>query len=130
MFVDTNVMLRWILDDHETLSARARTVIGQADAGDLLLTDVILGEMYYVLRGKGLANREVGTIFEELLQQAVFRFDNEAWLTGQIKVIAGTNLDFADCYLISRAVQASQPLTTFDKPMQKTYEKYKLAKLF
>jgi predicted nucleic acid-binding protein len=38
-----------------------------------------------------------------------------------INLLAGTNLDFADCYLLARALREKSGLVTFDKPLEKLY---------
>ena len=126
-FVDTNVVLRWLLQDHETLSPEAARLIQTAeeDNEELLISDVVLDEIFYVLRGKGYENHQTATIFNGLLEQPAFVFDQESRLGLLFTIIAGTKLDFADCYLISRAVYSGEALATFDKPMLKAYKKYK-----
>jgi predicted nucleic acid-binding protein len=126
MFIDTNVILRYLLDDHQVHSQQARKLIINAKDNSLILTDIVLAEVYYVLcRRKQLNNRQVAGIFNDLMEMPMFGFDHETRLTRQIEIIAGTTLDFADCYLIARAVYAGEPLKTFDKPMQRAYNRYK-----
>ncbi len=91
----------------------------------LLITDVVLGEVFYVLRLKGYQNYQTAEVLSNVLEQPAFVFDQESMLGLLIKVIAETKLDFADCYLIARAIYAHKPLKTFDKPMQRAYSRYK-----
>ncbi len=125
--LDTNVLLRWVLDDHPDLSKKARQLIEAAKRDELCISDVILAEVYYVLRGQQYSNRKIAELFENFMQQICFTFDDETRLTTQLEIISETMLDFADCYLIARAINAHASLQTFDKPMQKAYNKYKKA---
>jgi predicted nucleic-acid-binding protein len=127
-FIDTNIVLRWLLNDHPTLSSRARQLVAKATPRDLLITDVVLAEIYYVLCAqKQLSNNQVAKIFTVLQQQAAFAFEHESHLSLLFTIVGDTKLDFADCYLVSRAISFTQPLRTFDTAMQKAYDKYKTA---
>ena len=126
-FVDTNVILRWLLNDHPEMSRQAWELIkkGETREDELYITDVVLGELFYVLRSKQHDNTEIAEIFNDLLERPAFIFDQESRLSLLFDIIGGTKLDFADCYLISRAIFSKQPLKTFDKAMQKAYDKYR-----
>lgn len=126
-FVDTNVILRWYLEDHAILSGQAKQILDDSQTGEFLISDVVLGEIFYVLRGLNHDNRQIAEVYTGLLEQPNFIFDQESRLSLLVEIIAKTKLDFADCYLISRAVYSGEQLETFDKAMQKTYDKYKTA---
>jgi predicted nucleic acid-binding protein len=127
-FIDTNILLRWLLNDHPELSDKARQLIETTEDGELLVSDVVLAEIYYVLRGQHYSNSKIASLIEDFMQQAAFNFDNETRLTSQLAIIAETNLDFADCYLIARAILTRQNLKTFDHAMQKAYAKHRSVK--
>jgi predicted nucleic-acid-binding protein len=127
--IDTNVILRWLLDDDKSQSPRATRLIEHAEPGEYLVTDVILGEIFYILRGKRYARQQLSAAMYELLNQPAFIFDQERRLDLLFTLIAETKLDFADCYLIARAVFSGSPLETFDKPMLRVHKKYRKAKL-
>ena len=48
--VDTNVILRWLRDDHPRLSADAVKIVEAARQASLIITDVVVGEVVYILR--------------------------------------------------------------------------------
>jgi len=48
--IDTNVLLRWVLDDDEGQAARARMIFESAES--VLITDIVLVETVWTLRGK------------------------------------------------------------------------------
>ena len=127
-FVDTNIILRWYLEDHAKLSVQARQMFEADPAEEFLITDIVLGEIFYVLRGMDHDNQQIAEVYSGLLEQPNFIFDQESMLGLLVKVIAGTKLDFADCYIISCAVYSNESLATFDKAMQKAYNRYKTRK--
>ena len=51
--LDANVILRLLLNDHETLTPAAMKMFQRAETGDLslILTPLIVAECCYVLRG-------------------------------------------------------------------------------
>ena len=126
-YLDTNVILRWMLDDDRLLSPRARRIIDESEPAEFLVTDVTLSEIFYVLRGKGYNRQQTAEYMYGLLEQPAFIFDQESRLNQLIALIRDTNLDFADCYLICRALHSGASLKTFDKAMLKAYDKYKAA---
>lgn len=126
-FIDTNIVLRWLLEDHPELSRQAKGIIDRAELNDeeLYITDVVLSEIFYVLRGQGYNNSQVAEYLWGLVEQPTFIYDQEARLKLLFEIIGGTKLDFADCYLISRAIYSRRPLKTFDRAMNRVYDKYK-----
>ena len=53
VLVDTNILLRWLLGDHNELSPKAEKIVQEAKSSSLLVTDIIVAEIVYVLRGTG-----------------------------------------------------------------------------
>lgn len=114
-FVDTNVLLRWLLGDHRELSPKAEQLVNQAKPGSLIVTDLITAEVVYVLRSTGRNRRQTGEALSLLGRTAAFRYENEELLTEIVNLFASTKLDFADCYLLARAKREKTGLKTFDK---------------
>lgn len=125
-FIDTNVVLRWLLQDHRPQSRQVNGLIDHAPEDSFLVSDVVLAETYYVLaRAKDYSNPQIAEILRTLTEWPAFAFEDERLLGKLFAVICETTLDFADCYLISRAIHAGEPLKTFDKQMQKAYARHK-----
>lgn len=119
--VDTNILLRWLLGDHAELSAKAEKLIAAAKRGQLLVTDVVLGEVVYILRSTGRDRQQMAQALSLITRTEAFSFDNENVVQRMIDAIAATNLDFADCYLAARATVQSYDLQTFDGPLRKHF---------
>lgn len=122
-FVDTNVILRWLLDDHP-LSVKAAQLVSAAKPGELVITSVVAAEIVYVLGGLKKDRTQLVATFGALSQALAFSFEDEASIEA-VDILAHTGLDFADCYLIARAVKARIPLHTFDAHMQREYTRQK-----
>lgn len=75
--IDTNVLLRYLLDDDKTQSAKARRLIKRHDL--ILLTDAILVETVWTLTGKryGLDKDEISSVITHLFEEPGFHFEND-----------------------------------------------------
>ncbi|HET8709542.1 MAG TPA: PIN domain-containing protein [Candidatus Saccharimonadales bacterium] len=124
VFVDTNVVLRWLLGDHE-LSKRAQHLVTEAKPDELLITDVVSAEIVYVLGGLRKDRQQVREAFMLLRQSSAFMFESDHVIRRTIDLLATSKLDFADCYLLARAVHTGAELATFDNALQRRYDKVK-----
>ena len=75
--IDTNVLLRYLLDDDRAQSAKARRLIESHDV--VLLTDAVLVETAWTLTGKryGLDREEVCSVITRLFEDPAFRFEDD-----------------------------------------------------
>lgn len=119
--VDTNILLRWLLGDHKQLSPKAEKIVKEAKPGSLLITDVIVAELVYVLRGTGRDRRQTSEALLLLGRTGAFKYENEELIMAVIRLLVEIKLDFADCYLLARTRREKVGLATFDKPLRKLY---------
>ncbi len=91
--VDTNVLLRRLLDDDATQSARARRLF-DAEA-EILITDVVLAEAVWTLKGKRYkaSAAQVAEIVTGLLEEPNVVFEDAAavWSALNDYVAAGSS---------------------------------------
>jgi predicted nucleic acid-binding protein len=120
-FVDTNIVLRWLLGDHKTLSARAEQIVLGAKPGSLVVTDIVVAEIVYVLRATGRDRRQTAEALLLIARVEAFGFEHEELVGEIIRLLTGTSLDFADCYLLARARREKTGLETFDEQLAKLY---------
>lgn len=121
VFVDTNVLLRWLLGDHKTLSPKAEKLIDSAGAESLIVTDIVVAEIVYVLRGTGRDRQQTAEALLLVERTDAFRFENPELVMDILSLLTDTTLDFADCYLLARAKREKTGLLTFDQKMLKHY---------
>jgi predicted nucleic acid-binding protein len=119
--VDTNIILRWLLGDHKELSPKAEKLVEEASPSTLLVTDVIVAEIVYVLRGTGRDRKQTSEALLLIGRTSEFKYENEELVMSIINLLTKTSLDFADCYLLARAKREKLGLTTFDGPLEKLY---------
>lgn len=120
-FVDTNILLRWLLGDHQELSAKAEELVQEAKPGSLIVTDIIVAEIVYVLRSTGRDRQQTSEALLLIGRTPAFKYENDELVAEIIDLLTVTSLDFADCYLLARAKREKVNLETFDKALRKKY---------
>ena len=115
--IDANVILRYLLNDHETMSQEARNVI----LSGATTTTEVLAEVVYVLMGVYKSERaEVSEWITCFLDDIVF--DKKDSLLYALRVFRETSLDFVDCVLIGYNRVLRQPVFSFDKKLNRLLE--------
>lgn len=107
--IDTNVLLRYLLDDDIEQSSKANHFI--ANKGKVLVTDAVLVETIWTLRGKKyqLKKSELVNVIQTLFQEPNIRFENGqvVWLAlndyRNVKSAKGKEADFADALIVNKA---------------------------
>ena len=133
--VDTNVLLRYLLQDDESQAARAEVVF---EAGEtVLITDVVLAETVWTLAGRRyrLTEAELAGTLERLFSDPYIRFEDDRAVWRALQAFRGAasadetgsarSVGFADALIVYKAVQAAadegEELTvyTFNAAMQR-----------
>ena len=130
--IDTNVLLRYLLEDDVDQSSKANHLI--ANKGKVLITDAVLVETIWTLRGKKyqLSKSDLVGVVQALFQESNIRFENGqvVWLAlndyRNAKPVKGKEADFADALIVNKAryVADNQGYSfggvyTFDRAAQK-----------
>ncbi len=116
-FVDANIILRFLLNDHKELSPKAEQLISRAKEGSMLITDIIVSEIWYVLRSLEIPRIKVAESIWLLERTPAFHFENAELVGDYVRLLANTKLDFADCYLAARVMREKSGLHSFDKEL-------------
>jgi predicted nucleic-acid-binding protein len=119
--VDTNVLLRYLLDDDIEQSPRAARLFRRDDG--ILVTDVVLAETLWTLAGrKYRASRtDLAAVIDSLFREPVVEFEDRQAVWGALGDFEATAADFQDALILHKArrvaEQAQDPLSalyTFD----------------
>lgn len=130
--VDTNVLLRYLLEDDQKQLVAARRVFNGEDL--VLVTDVVLVETLWTLRGKKyeLKKKDIETVVLALFEEQCVCFENapvvwnalQAYRSG--KTIGGKHPDFPDALIVEKARHIAEQrseefhgVATFDKAAQR-----------
>ncbi|HEV7518400.1 MAG TPA: type II toxin-antitoxin system VapC family toxin [Thermoanaerobaculia bacterium] len=120
--VDTNIIVRLIVDDDPEQGARVRRLLeAAAEAGEsCLVSDPVLCELAWVLSSQYRAGRaEIVAAVQSLLARALFIFEDRTALLQAFEAYQGGRADFSD-YLIGAKAQAHGARTTwiFDRGLR------------
>ena len=120
--VDTNVLVRLLVNDHAAQAARARELVdAQAgDDGSIWVSDTVLVELVWVLSRAYDRNRTALTLaLRALAAHATMALESPLAVRAAIDAFEAGAADFADCLLAEKAQRAGcGQLFTFDKGMR------------
>ena len=114
--LDTNVLVRLVLQDDERQARAAEQVVTRARRGrtPLFVSDIVLCELVWVLtRRAGLARADIADALDQLLRTELVVVDDAAAVEGALAAFRAGRGDFAD-YLIreqARAAGAAEVVT-------------------
>lgn len=117
--LDTNVLVRYIVQDDTAQLAAAKRLISRvvADGAALFVPVTVVLELEWVLRSAfGFAKDDVLHTLSSLFSAAELTFESERALEVALHLFRDGSADFADCLHVALATQAGEPpLWTFDK---------------
>ena len=121
--LDTNVLVRYIVQDDARQLAAARRLISRciAEGSTLFVPVTVVLELEWVLRsGFEFGKDDVLLALSSLFSAADLSFESERALEVALQLFRKGSADFADCLHVALATQAGeQPLWTFDKAAAK-----------
>ncbi len=117
--LDTNVLVRYVVQDDSGQLAAARRLIGRfvAEGRSLFIPVTVTLELEWVLRASfGYRKDDVLQTLSNLFSAAELSFESERALEVALQLYREGSADFADCLHIALAADAGeQPLWTLDK---------------
>lgn len=122
VLIDTNVVLRLLLNDHSPHHTRAVALFEAAERGELrlVLPTEVLMELIYVLDSfYGQTRAQVVAQVESLLLHSGIKLLEDRVVHDAIERFRSTKIDLADCLLAARGVASNHPIASFDKHMKK-----------
>ncbi len=112
IIVDETILLRYLLDDDEVLSGRAREIIAKGNAVTypeiLARTVVTLRDVYTVPRPV------ISAAIEALLDDVKVQAEPEVARLA-VRLFGSTRMDFTDCLMAARNMVNGDTLASFDK---------------
>lgn len=129
--IDTNVLLRYLLDDDHQQFLKAKAVINNNHPA--LITDVVLSEAIWTLSGKryGYDKESMCLIIRAVIDDSAFPFEDLQVIWSALCAyeesitVRGKTLDFADSLIVAKSHAIAQGKDTtlsafysFDKAVQ------------
>jgi predicted nucleic acid-binding protein len=123
-YVDTNVFIRFLTNDHSDHSPRAYSLFKQLETGTQTATtaEMVIAEVVHILSSRKLYNlprQEVQGKLLDLLSLKGLKLTNKPVLRQALALYAQTNLDFVDAYLAAYAQRTHVPVISFDRDFDK-----------
>lgn len=121
--VDTNVLVRLIVNDDATQASRARRLFDElANKGQRAwVTDTVMVELLWTLaRTYGRNRDDQALAIHALLDHGTVQLESVDAIRQALMLFEQTSADFADCLLASKAQLAGcDKVATFDRGMKK-----------
>jgi predicted nucleic acid-binding protein len=122
--LDTNVICRHALDDHDQHSPRAKALFERVAQGEahVFCPSTAIFEAIYVLNGRNESPRaDVATYFATILEYPGFHPEHPESIGAAFELWTGNPvLDFADCYHLALTKELGMTqIYTFDKKMDR-----------
>jgi len=112
--IDTNVILRFILNDNTEMAKRAAEVI----ASGAYTKPEVIAEVVYVLKNVYSTPKDKIKIIIHGLS-SIIQIENSDFVVHAIDLFANTSLDFVDCLLVAYHILNNETVFTFDKKLNK-----------
>jgi predicted nucleic-acid-binding protein len=120
--LDTNVVLRFLLADHEQQFERAAKLMTEVQAGKrkTYLAESVLAECIFILtKFYKVPREEAATRLGELLDYKGFTGSHLTTLKEALAIYAAHKIDFVDAVVLTIARRNGWQLETFDKALAK-----------
>jgi len=121
--IDTNILLRYVLNDNAELSPKAREII------DNYIVEVpieVLCEVIYVLDGHYKIDRQsISSGMKLFFEQTQCTLSHRGAILQSLDYFGKNSLDFVDCVLAGYADADKDEIFTFDSKLQKLIEEIK-----
>jgi len=115
--VDANIVLRYVLNDHEELSQKAADIL---EHQTVMLPIEAAYEVVYVLQKVYGVNREqIRCKLSDLVNERLIRVEKREVFLKALDCYHTTTLDFVDALLWAYHVVEHQEIVTFDEKLQK-----------
>lgn len=115
VMLDTNIILRYLLDDNEEMSGKAAEYI---ESGNAVVIVEVIAEVIYVLKGVYSVDRqEIADTVVNFLQ--IVECSDMDVLMCAVRTFGKENLDFVDCVLYAYQKVREMQIATFDKKLLK-----------
>jgi len=116
-YVDTNVILRYLLNDDPLLSTKAKKRLEELEEKQTGIE--VVAECVYVLAGVyQVPRKEISEIFASLFSWDSWKIFRKDVLIGAIKLYGTSSIDFVDAYLVLLHRLTGMEILSFDKKVR------------
>ena len=122
ILLDTNIIIRFLVNDHEEHHAVTKKFFYALEAGEkkAMLLDLILGEIIYVLKSVYKHNKNyIAEQLKLILSYEHLHFENKPIVIEALDTFVNKNIDFADAILCAKKNLEGYELMSFDKDVKR-----------
>lgn len=122
LWIDANVILRFITGDPPEMAKNALELMARAEKGDigLRLSHLVVAEAVWVLSSfYKFTKKEISEILISFINADGIYPENPSLLMQALKDMAEKNVDFADAYLAAQARTQEEAVCSFDNDFEK-----------
>jgi len=116
--VDTNVLLRYLMNDHPEHSEAARKLVEEAGRGKVALhvPFIAVAETIFTLqRFYRVAREDIGREFLKVLSAPGIKVVGPGWVLEAVEEYRTRNVSFGDACLAAEARTEKLPIVSFDR---------------
>ena len=120
--VDTNLIVRYLVQDHEKHARAAAKLFEACDRGDvvIVLLPVVLAECVFVLESfYQLPRKSIAAALGTLVSSPGVEIDEPSLHADALDRFGKTNVHFVDCIIAATASAQRTPVATFDLDFRK-----------
>jgi predicted nucleic-acid-binding protein len=117
--IDTNVFLRWLLDDDKRKSEATTRLLKRAEKGEveIWVPDLVIAEIAWVLRSfYKIRPHAVAEMIEPVVNAPMIDFENRDRLRQAVALYHAHQVDFTDCYIAAAAAERGlESVVSYDR---------------
>ncbi len=120
--VDTNLIVRYLVQDHEKHARTAGKLFDACDRGDVVIVvlPIVLAECVFVLESFYRHPRaDIASILGRLISSPGVEISEVSVHLDALNRYKGTKVHFVDCVVAATAVTNNVPVSTFDQDFRK-----------
>ena len=120
--VDTNLIVRYLVQDNERQAAAAEKLFAACDRGDVatVVLPVVLAECVFVLESfYQHARGEIASVLARLISSPGIEINGEAIHLDALERYRKTKVHFVDCVIAATAASEDIPVASFDQDFGK-----------
>lgn len=120
--MDTNLIVRYLVQDHERHAKAAGKLFDACERGDVVLVilPVVLAECVFVLESFYEHPRaEIASALNRLISSRGVEISQTAIHLDALERYSRTKVHFVDCLIAATAVAENTPVSTFDRDFRK-----------
>ncbi|NEP59288.1 MAG: type II toxin-antitoxin system VapC family toxin [Symploca sp. SIO2G7] len=115
--VDANIILRYLLDDHDDLSPKAAAILEQQTV--TLPVEVACEVVYVLQKVYAVEREEIQQQLGNLLNENLIEMEKPAVFLKALECYGTSRFDFVDCLLWAYHTVEQQKVFTFDDKLRK-----------